>query len=150
MVESDTFNYKDIESINYEDDLNFKEDLEELDKITRSIRVDWEIRESALKKIAGICLGNRMKNDIFLKFFNNKLAKNLNVQFKEKRSIIIRETCRIISFCAKILGFYIEKAIIYILSHQNIFLIIESNENSVSVEYVTLCILNILRYIKWR
>lgn len=148
MVESDTFNYKDIESINYEDDLNFKEDLEELDKMTRSIRVDWEIRESALKKIAGICLGNRMKNDIFLKFFNNKLAKNLNVQFKEKRSIIIRETCRIISFCAKILGFYIEKAIIYILSHQNIFLIIESNENSVSVEYVTLCILNILRYIK--
>jgi len=148
MVESDTFDYSDIESINYKDEIDFKTDLEELDKMTRSLRVDWEIRESALNKIAGICIGNYMKNDFFLKFFNNKFSKNLNIQFKEKRSIIIRETCRIISFCAKILGFYIEKAIMNIISHKNIFLIIETNENSVSVEYTTLCILNILRYIK--
>ena len=148
MVDYDTFDYKDIESINYKDEIDFKTDLEELDKMTKSIRVDWEIRESALKKIAGICIGNYMKNSIFLKFFNNKFAKNLNIQFKEKRSIIIRETCRIISFCAKILGLYIEKAVTHIISHQNIFLIIEANENSVSVEYATLCILNILRYIR--
>ena len=148
MVESDTFEYKDIESINYEDELDFKADIEELDKMTKSLRVDWEIRESALKRIAGICLGDHMKNGNFLKFFNNKFYKNLNIQFKEKRSIIIRETSRILSFCAKILGFFIEKAALNILNHQNIYLIIEANENSVSVEYATLCILNLLRYIK--
>ena len=148
MVDCDTFEYKDIESINYENELDFKADIEELDKMTKSLRVDWETRESALKKIAGICLGDHMKNANFLKFFNNKFYKNLNIQFKEKRSIIIRETSRILSFCAKILGFFIEKAALNILNHQNIYLIIEANENSVSVEYATLCILNLLRYIK--
>ena len=112
--------------------------------MTKSLRVDWEIREQAIKKIAGICLGNHLKNSSFLKFFNNKFSKNLIIQFKEKRSIIIREICRIISFCAKILGFYMEKAVLNILSNQNIFLIIELNENSICVEYTTLCILNLL------
>ena len=148
MVDCDTFEYNDIQSINYEDEDDFKLDIEELDKMTKSLRVDWEIRESALKKIAGICLGDHMKNNIFLKFFNNRFSKNLIIQFKEKRSIIIRETCRILSFCAKILGFYIEKAVLNILSNHNIFMIIESNENSICVEYTTLCIFNLLRYIK--
>ena len=148
MVDSDTFEYNDIQSINYEDEEDFKADIEELDKMTKSLRVDWEIREQAIKKIAGICLGNHLKNNSFLKFFNNKFSKNLIIQFKEKRSIIIREICRIISFCAKILGFYMEKAVLNILSNQNIFLIIELNENSICVEYTTLCILNLLRYIK--
>ena len=31
--------------------------------MTKSLRVDWKIREEALKKIAGICIGNRMKNE---------------------------------------------------------------------------------------
>ena len=148
MVDSDTFDYTDIESVNYEDEIDFKTDLEELDKMTKSIRVDWKIRESALKKMAGICIGNYMKNDNFLQYFNNKFSKNLYIQFKEKRSIIIRETSRIISFCTKILGFYIEKAVVNIISNQNIFLVVEKNENSVSVEYASLCVLNIIRYLK--
>ena len=148
MVDIDTFDYNDIEIVNYSDKIDFEGDLEELDKMTKSIRVDWKIRESAMKKIAGICLGNYKHNDSFLKYFNNKFYKNLNIQFKEKRSIIIRETCRIISFCIKVQGTYIEKAITNIISHQNIFSIIEKNENKVSMEYVSLCIFNILRYLK--
>ena len=148
MVDIDTFDYNDIEIVNYNDKIDFDGDLEELDKMTKSIKVDWKIRESAMKKIAGICLGNYKHNDSFLKYFNNKFYKNLNIQFKEKRSIIIRETCRIISFCIKVQGTYIEKAITYIISHQNIFSIIEKNENKVSMEYVSLCIFNILRYLK--
>ena len=148
MVDSDTFDYTDIEIVNYDDKIDFDADLEELDKMTKSIRVEWKVRESALKKIAGICLGNYKKNETFLKYFNNKFYKNLNAQFKEKRSIIIRETCRIISFCIKVEGIYIEKAIINIISNQNIFLLIEKSENSVSVEYASLCIFNIIRYLK--
>ena len=148
MVDCDKFDYRDIESINYENDIDFNAELEELDAKTKSLRIDWKIRESALKKIAGICIGNRMKNENFLKYFNNKYYKNIYIQFKEKRSIIIREASRIISFCVKTLGFYIEKAIINIFSNPNIFLIIEKNENKVSVEYASLCVLNIVRYLK--
>ena len=148
MVDCDKFDYRDIESINYENEIDFNADLEELDTKTKSLRVDWKIREEALKKLAGICIGNRMKNENFLKYFNEKYYKNIYIQFKEKRSIIIREASRILSFCVKILGFYIEKAIINIISQPYIFLIIEKNENKVSVGYATLCILNIVRYLK--
>ena len=146
MVENDTFNYDDITPIDYQDISFLKEDIDELHKMTRSMNVEWKVREKALKKIAGICIGNSKKNDIFLNFFNTKLSNNLNIQLKETRSIIVRETSRIISFCAKNLNMYILTGLLKIIN--KIFLLIPKITNTVILEYISLCLLNIIRYLK--
>ena len=144
--ELDPFNYFDIKSIDYKSKQQFLLDLEEISKNLENVSEDWKKRQSSLKKIGSISKSNYGKSDTFIKYFNEKLCLNLEIQLKDPRSSIVKETCIIISLCARNLGILIEHGTSYLLS-QYILFKIAGSANKIISDLASKCILNIVRYI---
>lgn len=146
LKEQDPFNYIDIKQKNYKSKQDLITDLEEIAKTLENITNDWKERETSLKKISSICLGNQGKSDLFLKYFNSKLCTSLEIQLSDLRSSVMKEACRVTSLCARELGLLIEQGITQLFTQTCLFKIAGS-ANKVISESSSKCILNIVRYV---
>ena len=140
------FNYIDIKPLNYNSKQQLLSDLEEISKALENTTLDWKKREASLKKIGSISKGNFSKSDPFIKYFNNKLCLNLEIQLKDLRSSVMKEACKITSLCAKELGLLIETGLTHLFSQYVLFKIAGS-ANRVIADSAAKCILNIIKYI---
>ena len=140
------FEYDDIIPINYKGKKEVNEDLEEIYKNTINVTIDWKIRENALKKLGKICIGDQGDSEAFIKFFNNQMATNLGIQMSDLRSSLMKEACRITSFCSKTLGILVEQAALYFLSN-NVLFKIAGSSNRVISDSSSKCILNLVKYV---
>ena len=140
------FNYIDIKPINYNSKQQLLSDLEEISKTLENTTLDWKKREASIKKIGCITKGNLSKSDSFIKYFNNKLCLNLEIQLRDLRSSIMKEACKITSLCAIELGLLIEPGLSHLFSQYVLFKIAGS-ANRVIADSASKCILNIIRYI---
>ena len=143
---NDTFDYSDIIPLDYKSKSALTPEFEEIYKYTENTKIDWRKRELAIKKIARICIGNQGKSDVFLQFFNNQIYPNLDVQLADLRSSLMKEACRIVSFCAKILGLLIESSMTHMMT-QHVLFKIAGNSNKVISENSSKCVLNIVNYV---
>ena len=143
---NDTFDYSDIISLDYKSKSALTPEFEEIYKNTENTKIDWRKRELAIKKIARICIGNQGKSDVFLQFFNNQIYPNLDVQLADLRSSLMKEACRIVSFCAKILGLLIESSMTHMMT-QHVLFKIAGNSNKVISENSSKCVINIVKYV---
>ena len=143
---NDTFDYSDIIPLDYKSKSALTPEFEEIYKNTENTKIDWRKRELAIKKIARICIGNQGKSDVFLQFFNNQIYPNLDVQLADLRSSLMKEACRIVSFCAKILGLLIESSMTHMMT-QHVLFKIAGNSNKVISENSSKCVLNIVNYV---
>ena len=140
------FEYDDLTPINYKDKKDVSEDLDEILKNTINVTIDWKLRESSIKKLGKICIGDQGDSDVFIKYFNNQLATNLGIQMADLRSSLMKEACRITSLCAKTLGILIEQAALYFLSN-NVLFKIAGSSNRVISDSSSKCILNLVKYV---
>ena len=140
------FEYDDITPINYKGKKEINEDLEEIYKNTTNVTIDWKIRENALKKLGKICIGDQGESETFIKFLNNQMSSNLGIQMADLRSSLMKEACRITSFCSKKLGILIEQAALYFLSN-NVLFKIAGSSNRVISDSSSKCILNLVKYV---
>ena len=143
---NDTFDYSDIIPLDYKSKSALTPEFEEIYKNTENTKIDWRKRELAIKKIARICIGNQGKSDVFLQFFNNQIYPNLDVQLADLRSSLMKEACRIVSFCAKVLGLLIESSMTHMMT-QHVLFKIAGNSNKVISENSSKCVLNIVNYV---
>ena len=143
---NDTFDYSDIIPLDYKSKSALTPEFEEIYKNTENTKIDWRKRELAIKKIARICIGDQGKSDVFLQFFNNQIYPNLDVQLADLRSSLMKEACRIVSFCAKILGLLIESSMTHMMT-QHVLFKIAGNSNKVISENSSKCVLNIVNYV---
>ena len=143
---NDTFDYSDIIPLNYKSKSLLSNEFDEILKNTENTKIDWRKRELALKKIARICLGNQGKSDTFLQFFNGQIYPNLDIQLADLRSSLMKEACRIVSFCAKELGLLIESSMTHMMT-QHVLFKIAGNSNKVISENSSRCVLNIVKYV---
>ena len=143
---NDTFDYSDIIPLDYKSKSALTPEFEEIYKNTENTKIDWRKRELAIKKIARICIGNQGKSDVFLQFFNNQIYPNLDIQLADLRSSLMKEACRIVSFCAKILGLLIESSMTHMMT-QHVLFKIAGNSNKVISENSSKCVLNIVNYV---
>ena len=143
---NDTFDYSDIIPLNYKSKSLLSNEFDEIYKNTENTKIDWRKRELALKKIARICLGNQGKSDTFLQFFNGQIYPNLDIQLADLRSSLMKEACRIVSFCAKELGLLIESSMTHMMT-QHVLFKIAGNSNKVISENSSRCVLNIVKYV---
>ena len=140
------FEYDDLTPINYKGKKDIIEDLDEILKNTINVTIDWKIRENALKKLGKICIGDQGDSEAFIKFFNNQMATNLGIQMSDLRSSLMKEACRITSFCSKTLGILVEQAALYFLSN-NVLFKIAGSSNRVISDSSSKCILNLVKYV---
>ena len=143
---NDTFDYSDIIPLNYKSKSLLNNEFEEIYKNTENTKIDWRKRELALKKIARICIGNQGKSDTFIQFFNSQIYPNLDIQLADLRSSLMKEACRIVSFCAKELGLLIESSMAHMMT-QHVLFKIAGNSNKVISENSSKCVLNIVKYV---
>ena len=143
---NDTFDYSDIIPLNYKSKSLLNNEFEEIYKNTENTKIDWRKRELALKKIARICIGNQGKSDTFIQFFNSQIYPNLDIQLADLRSSLMKEACRIVSFCAKELGLLIESSMAHMMT-QHVLFKIAGNSNKVISENSSKCVLNIVNYV---
>ena len=143
---NDTFDYSDIIPLNYKSKTLLITEFDEIYKNTENTKIDWRKRELALKKIARICLGNQGKSDVFIQFFNGQIYPNLDIQLADLRSSLMKEACRIVSFCAKELGLLIESSMTHMMT-QHVLFKIAGNSNKVISENSSRCVLNIVKYV---
>ena len=143
---NDIFDYSDIRPLDYKSKTALISEFDEIYKNTENSKIDWRKRELALKKIARICLGNQGKSDTFLQFFNGQIYPNLDIQLADLRSSLMKEACRIVSFCAKQLGLLIESSMTHMMT-QHVLFKIAGNSNKVISENSSQCILNIVKYV---
>ena len=143
---NDTFDYSDIVPLNYKSKTALISEFDEIYKNTENTKIDWRKRELALKKIARICLGNQGKSETFLQFFNGQIYPNLDIQLADLRSSLMKEACRIVSFCAKELGLLIETSMAHMMT-QHVLFKIAGNSNKVISENSSKCVLNIVNYV---
>ena len=122
------------------------EDLDEILKNTINVTIDWKLRETSIKKLGKICIGDQGDSDIFIKYFNNQIATNLGIQMADLRSSLMKEACRITSLCAKTLGILIEQAALFFLSN-NVLFKIAGSSNRVISDSSSKCILNLVKYV---
>ena len=130
---NDTFDYSDIIPLNYKSKTALISEFDEIYKNTENTKIDWRRRELALKKIARICIGNQGKSETFLQFFNGQIYPNLDIQLADLRSSLMKEACRIVSFCAKELGLLIETSMAHMMT-QHVLFKIAGNSNKVISE----------------
>ena len=140
------FDYEGIIPLNYKGKQNINDDLDEILKNTINTTIDWKKRESSIKKLGQICLGDQGNSDIFIKTFNGQLATNLGIQMADLRSSVMKEACRITSLCAKELGIAIEQGATYLLTQYVLFKIAGS-ANRVISDSSSKCILNLVKYV---
>ena len=143
---NDTFDYSDIIPLNYKSKTALISEFDEIYKNTENTKIDWRRRELALKKIARICIGNQGKSETFLQFFNGQIYPNLDIQLADLRSSLMKEACRIVSFCAKELGLLIETSMAHMMT-QHVLFKIAGNSNKVISENSSKCVLNIVNYV---
>jgi hypothetical protein len=143
---NDTFDYNDIIPLNYKSKTALISEFDEIYKNTENTKIDWRKRELSLKKIARICSGNQGRSDVFLQFFNGQIYPNLDIQLADLRSSLMKEACRIVSFCAKKLGLLIESSMTHMMT-QHILFKIAGNSNKVISENSSKCVLNIVNYV---
>ena len=143
---NDTFDYSDIIPLDYKSKTSLSSEFDEIYKNTENTKIDWRKRELALKKIARICLGNQGKSDVFLQFFNGQIYPNLDIQLADLRSSLMKEACRVVSFCAKELGMLIESSMVHFMT-QHVLFKIAGNSNKVISENSSKCVLNIVKYV---
>ena len=142
----DPFDYSDIIPLDYKSKSDLNSEFEEIYKNTENTKIDWRKRELALKKIARICIGNQGKSDTFLQFFNGQIYPNLDIQLADLRSSLMKEACRVVSFCAKELGTLIEPSMVHMMT-QHVLFKIAGNSNKVISENSSRCVLNIVKYV---
>ena len=140
------FNYDDLVPINYKVTQSLINDLEQILQNTKNILIDWKKRESSLKKIGQICLGDQGNSEIFLRIFNSQISTNLGIQLADLRSSLMKEACRITSLCARELGILMEQSALYLLSKYVLFKIAGS-ANRVISDSSSKCILNLVKYV---
>ena len=140
------FDYEDIEPLNYKGKQGLNADLEEILNNTINTTIDWKKRESSLKKLGQICIGDQGSSDIFIKMFNVQLCNNLGIQIADLRSSVMKEACRITSLCSKELGILIEPGATYLLTQYVLFKIAGS-ANRVISDSSARCILNLVKYV---
>ena len=143
---NDTFDYSDIIPLNYKSKSALISEFDEIYKNTENTKIDWRRRELALKKIARICVGNLGKSETFLQFFNGQIYPNLDIQLSDLRSSLMKEACRIVSFCAKELGLLVETSMTHFMT-QHVLFKIAGNSNKVISENSSRCVLNIVNYV---
>ena len=143
---NDTFDYSDIIPLNYKSKTALISEFDEIYKNTENTKIDWRRRELALKKIARICIGNQGKSETFLQFFNGQIYPNLDIQLADLRSSLMKEACRIVSFCAKELGLLIETSMAHMMT-QHVLFKIAGNSNKVISENSSKCVINIVKYV---
>ena len=143
---NDTFDYSDIIPLNYKSKTALISEFDEIYKNTENTKIDWRRRELALKKIARICIGNQGKSETFLQFFNGQIYPNLDIQLADLRSSLMKEACRIVSFCAKELGLLIESSMAHMMT-QHVLFKIAGNSNKVISENSSKCVINIVKYV---
>ena len=143
---NDTFDYSDIVPLNYKSKTALISEFDEIYKNTENTKIDWRKRELALKKIARICIGNQGKSDTFIQFFNVQIYSNLDIQLADLRSSLMKEACRIVSFCAKELGLLIESSMAHMMT-QHVLFKIAGNSNKVISENSSKCVINIVKYV---
>ena len=143
---NDTFDYSDIIPLNYKSKTALISEFDEIYKNTENTKIDWRRRELALKKISRICIGNQGKSETFLQFFNGQIYPNLDIQLADLRSSLMKEACRIVSFCAKELGLLIETSMAHMMT-QHVLFKIAGNSNKVISENSSRCVLNIVKYV---
>ena len=143
---NDTFDYSDIIPLNYKSKTALISEFDEIYKNTENTKIDWRRRELALKKIARICIGNQGKSETFLQFFNGQIYPNLDIQLADLRSSLMKEACRIVSFCAKELGLLIETSMAHMMT-QHVLFRIAGNSNKVISENSSKCVINIVKYV---
>ena len=140
------FDYEDIIPLNYKGKQGLNDDLDDILKNTINTTIDWKKRESALKKLGQICIGDQGGSDTFIKIFNGQLCNNLGIQMADLRSSVMKEACRVTSLCAKELGILIEQGAIYLLTQYVLFKIAGS-ANRVISDSSAKCILNLVKYV---
>ena len=143
---NDTFDYSDIIPLNYKSKTALISEFDEIYKNTENTKIDWRRRELALKKIARICIGNQGKSETFLQFFNGQIYPNLDIQLADLRSSLMKEACRIVSFCAKEVGLLIETSMAHMMT-QHVLFKIAGNSNKVISENSSKCVINIVKYV---
>ena len=143
---NDTFDYSDIIPLNYKSKSLLSSEFDEIYNNTENTKIDWRKRELALKKISRICIGNQGKSDTFLQFFNGQIYPNIDIQLADLRSSLMKEACRIVSFCAKELGLLIESSMAHMMT-QHVLFKIAGNSNKVISENSSRCVLNIVKYV---
>ena len=144
--ELDPFNYIDIKPQNYKSKQQLMIDLEDISKTLENITNEWKEREESLQKLSSISIGNYSKSELFVKYFNSKLATSLEIQLSDLRSSVMKEACRTTSLCARELGLLIEQGITQLLTQTCLFKIAGS-ANKVISDSSSKCILNIVRYV---
>ena len=140
------FDFDDIIPLNYKGKGGFNDDIDEILKNTINTTIDWKKRESSIKKLGQICLGDQGSSDQFIKLFNGPISNNLGIQMADLRSSVMKEACRITSLCAKELGILIEQGVIYLLTKYVLFKIAGS-ANRVISDSSSKCILNLVKYV---
>ena len=140
------FFYDDITPIDYTGEQKLISDLEKILKNTANILIDWQIREDSIRKLGQICLGNSGKSQIFVKFFNTEMIKNLSFQLADLRSSVMKEACRIVSFIGKELKNLIEPGAAHLLS-KNVLFKIAGSANRVIADSSSKCIINLVTYV---
>ena len=140
------FDYEDIIPLNYKGKQGLNDDLDDILKNTINTTIDWKKRESALKKLGQICIGDQGGSDTFIKIFNGQICNNLGIQMADLRSSVMKEACRVTSLCAKELGILIEQGAIYLLTQYVLFKIAGS-ANRVISDSSAKCILNLVKYV---
>ena len=140
------FDYEDLIPLNYKGKPGLNDDIDEILKNTINTTIDWKKRESSIKKLGQICMGDQGSSDQFIKLFNGPISNNLGIQMADLRSSVMKEACRITSLCAKELGILIEQGVIYLLTKYVLFKIAGS-ANRVISDSSSKCILNLVKYV---
>ena len=78
--------------------------------------------------------------------FNGQIYPNLDIQLSDLLSSLMKEACRIISFCVKELGLLIESSMAHIMT-QHVLFIIAGNSNKVISKNTSKGVLNIVKYV---
>jgi len=106
--------------------------LDEIMDITKDNKADWKKRESAIKTLGSISLGNYGQSKTFIKYLNQKLFMNFSIQILDLRSSLMKEACRSLVLCAKNLGNLIESALEKLISINTLFKVVNSANKLIS------------------
>ena len=93
--------YSDYKEINFNSEKELVNEIEDILNNTSDVLKDWKARETAIKRIGGIIIGNYGQDPTFIKFLNSKLSNHLIIQMNDLRSAIMKEACRVVCFAAQ-------------------------------------------------
>jgi hypothetical protein len=136
----------DNQSINFNNEKDFNNTVDQIMQVTRDNKADWKLREAAIKKIEGIVLGNYGESITFIRLFNQKLYLNISIQMGDLRTSLMKEACRILVLSVKRLRERLEPAVEKVLSPLILFKLIGSS-NKVIYDAGSACGMEIIKHI---